>query len=168
VIRDSGAAWTTRHIHRVTGERYLCLAGGVALNCVGNGRILRESPFDDIWIQPAAGDAGGALGAALFTWYQYLGNQRVVNGSRDSQKGSFLGPEYSNQEIKVFLDSHGINYSEIPYAQVPRTVAEFITQEKVVGWFEGRMEFGPRRYGGASFGMVMERIQRNPKSSGAV
>lgn len=147
VVTEEVMLRTARHIHRVTGERYLCLAGGVALNCVGNGRILRESPFDDIWIQPAAGDAGGALGAAIFTWHQYLGNRRGVIGPCDSQRGSFLGPKYSNQEIKVFLDSHSINYSEIPYEQVPRAVAEFITQEKVVGWFEGRMEFGPRALG---------------------
>jgi carbamoyltransferase len=147
VVTEEVMLRTARHIHQVTGERYLCLAGGVALNCVGNGRILRESAFEDIWIQPAAGDAGGALGAALFTWHQYLGSQRVVSGSRDSQRGSFLGPKYSNQEIKVFLDAHGINYSEIPYEQVPHAVAEFITQEKVVGWFEGRMEFGPRALG---------------------
>ena len=145
VVTEEVVLRTARHIYRVTGERYLCLAGGVALNCVANGRILRESPFDDIWIQPAAGDAGGALGAALFTWYQYLSNQRCANGSSDSQRGSFLGPKYSNQEIKAFLDSHGINYSEISYEQVSQTVAEFITQEKVVGWFQGRMEFGPPR-----------------------
>lgn len=147
VVTEEVLLRTVRHAHRITGEQYLCLAGGVALNCVGNGRILREGPFEDIWIQPAAGDAGGALGAALFTWYQYLGNHRSVNGSGDSQKGSFLGPKYSSQEIRAFLDSHGINYSEISYEQVPRTVAEFITQEKVVGWFEGRMEFGPRALG---------------------
>jgi len=147
VVTEEVMLRTVRHIHRVTGEHYLCLAGGVALNCVGNGRILREGPFEDIWIQPAAGDAGGALGAALFTWYQYLSNQRSANGSSDSQRGSLLGPKYSNQEIKAFLGSHGIPYSEIPYEQVPRTVAELITQEKVVGWFEGRMEFGPRALG---------------------
>src|SRR5208337_4060036 len=108
VVTEEVLLRTVRHVHRTTGEQYLCLAGGVALNCVGNGRILREGPFEDIWIQPAAGDAGGALGAALFTWYQYLGNHRSVNGSGDSQKGSFLGPKYSSQEIKAFLDSHGI------------------------------------------------------------
>jgi carbamoyltransferase len=147
VVTEEVMLRTARHIHRVTGERYLCLAGGVALNCVGNGRILRESPFDDIWIQPAAGDAGGALGAALFTWYQYMGNGRGINGNRDSQKGSYLGPSYSSSEVKAFLDSHDVSYSQIPYEHIPHAVAQLIVEEKVVGWFEGRMEFGPRALG---------------------
>ena len=147
VVTEEVMLRTARHISKVTGENFLCLAGGVALNCVANGRILREGPFQDIWIQPAAGDAGGALGAALFTWYQYLGNERILPVSRDAQKGSFLGPKYSNEEIRNFLDSHDINYSDLPYEQVPQTVAELITQEKVVGWFQGRMEFGPRALG---------------------
>jgi carbamoyltransferase len=95
-----------RHVHAETGQKRLCLAGGVALNCVGNGRILREGPFEEIWIQPAAGDAGGALGAALLAWHQYLGEDRKVDGRRDQQRGSYLGPEYRNGDIKAYLDSH--------------------------------------------------------------
>jgi carbamoyltransferase len=138
------------HIHSETGQKKLCLAGGVALNCVANGRILRECPFDDIWIQPAAGDAGGALGAALLTWYQYLGNERIATGDQDFQKGSFLGPSYTSEEIKEFLEGKGIPYREIPYEEIPHSVADLIAQEKVVGWFQGRMEFGPRALGSRS------------------
>jgi carbamoyltransferase len=150
VVTEEVMLRTARHIHKVTGERYLCLAGGVALNCVGNGRVLRESPFDDIWIQPAAGDAGGALGAALFTWYQYLENRRSVNGTQDSQKGSFLGPSFTSDQIKEFLDANGIPYAEMPQDGVPQRVAELVAREKVVGWFQGRMEFGPRALGARS------------------
>jgi carbamoyltransferase len=141
---------TTRHVHKVTGEKYLCLAGGVALNCVGNGRILREGPFEDIWIQPAAGDAGGALGAALLTWYQYLDNARIVSENQDFQKGSLLGPAYKQDEIKDFLESKEIPHRELPYDEIPHSVADLIAQEKVVGWFQGRMEFGPRALGSRS------------------
>jgi carbamoyltransferase len=150
VVTEEVMLRTARHIHRVTGERALCLAGGVALNCVGNGRILREGPFDDIWIQPAAGDAGGAIGAALFTWYQYLENKRSANGEQDTQKGSFLGPAFASEQIKDFLDTNGIPYVEMPQDEVPHKVAELIAQEKVVGWFHGRMEFGPRALGARS------------------
>ena len=138
-----------RHVYKVTGEKYLCLAGGVALNCVANGKLLREGPFDDIWIQPAAGDAGGALGAALFTWYQYLDNPRNADNHKDSQKGSYFGPEYSNQEIESFLNEHSIPHSPVDGEIIDRTV-ELLMQEKVVGWFQGRMEFGPRALGNRS------------------
>jgi carbamoyltransferase len=141
---------TTRHVYKVTGEKYLCLAGGVALNCVGNGRILREGPFEDIWIQPAAGDAGGALGAALLTWYQYLDNARIVSENQDFQKGSLLGPAYKQDEIKDFLESKEIPHRELPFDEIPHSVADLIAQEKVVGWFQGRMEFGPRALGSRS------------------
>jgi len=138
------------HVFKKTGMRYLCLAGGVALNCVANGKILREGPFDDIWIQPAAGDAGGAVGAALFAWYQYLNNKIVVSG-QDAQKGSYLGPEYSNQEIKEFLDSYNIPYNFIKEdKELFERVAELLAKEKIVGWFQGRMEFGPRALGNRS------------------
>jgi carbamoyltransferase len=140
----------SRHVHKVTGEKNLCLAGGVALNCVGNGRILREGPFEDIWIQPAAGDAGGALGAAVFTWYQYLGNERIVSGDGDFQRGSFLGPCYTSKEIKEFLENKRIPHKEVPYNELPSIIAHLIAQEKVVGWFQGRMEFGPRALGSRS------------------
>ncbi|MFX0198098.1 MAG: carbamoyltransferase [Candidatus Hodarchaeota archaeon] len=150
VVTEEVMLRSARHIHKVTGEKYLCLAGGVALNCVGNGRILREGPFEDIWIQPAAGDAGGALGASLFTWYHYLGNERMATGSQDFQKGSFLGPSYTSDEIGGFLESRDIPYRELPYDEIPHGVADLIAQEKVVGWFQGRMEFGPRALGSRS------------------
>jgi carbamoyltransferase len=150
VVTEEVMIRTARHIKKVTGEKYLCLAGGVALNCVGNGRILREGPFDDLWIQPAAGDAGGALGAALFTWYQLLGNERVVDGSSDLQSGSYLGPEYQEDEIKKFLDTRGYSYQHLTNGDVPGVVADLIAQGKVIGWFQGRMEFGPRALGARS------------------
>ncbi len=150
VVTEEVMLRTVRHIHRITGEKKLCLAGGVALNCVGNGRILREGPFEDIWIQPAAGDAGGALGCALFTWYQYLENKRTTNGEQDFQKGSFLGPSYSSDEVRGFLESKNLPYKELPHEEIPQTVADLIAEEKVVGWFQGRMEFGPRALGARS------------------
>ncbi|MGA9121287.1 MAG: carbamoyltransferase [Bacteroidota bacterium] len=140
-----------RHVHRETGQKNLVLAGGVALNCVGNGRVLREGPFDDIWIQPAAGDAGGALGAALFTWYAYLNNPRTVKGDgTDSQKGSYLGPCYTDEEIEHYLLMNEIMYRKVPAGELASTVAELIAQENVIGWFQGRMEFGPRALGARS------------------
>ncbi|HUS72946.1 MAG TPA: carbamoyltransferase [Sedimentisphaerales bacterium] len=139
-----------KHVHRQTGMKNLVLAGGVALNCVGNGRILREGPFDNIWIQPAAGDAGGALGAALFVWYQLLDNERKVDG-RDKQQASLLGPVYSDEEIRGFLDSVNAGYHTFEdQQQLFDKVAELINQGKVIGWFQGRMEFGPRALGNRS------------------
>ena len=139
-----------KHVHRQTGMKNLVLAGGVALNCVGNGRILREGPFDNIWIQPAAGDAGGALGAALFVWYQLLDNERKVDG-RDKQQASLLGPAYSDEEISGFLDSVNAGYHIFEdQQQLFDKVAELISREKVIGWFQGRMEFGPRALGNRS------------------
>jgi len=140
-----------RHVHKETKMKYLVLAGGVALNCVGNGRILREGPFEDIWIQPAAGDAGGALGAALYTWYRYLGNKREVRQDRrDFQHGSYLGPAFSNAEIEAFLQSQNIPYKKLADAEIAATIANLIAQENVIGWFQGRMEFGPRALGSRS------------------
>ena len=126
------------------------LAGGVALNCVANGRLLREGPFNDIWIQPAAGDAGGALGAAMFVWHQLLDQPRRVR-ERDHQHGSFLGPSFQPSEVGSFLDRAGAKYWRAPNqdALVDRVV-ELLTAEKVVGWFQGRMEFGPRALGARS------------------
>jgi len=138
------------HVHHQTKQKNLVLAGGVALNCVGNGRILREGPFENIWVQPAAGDAGGALGAALFTWHQYLGNEKIASGSRDMQKGSYLGPSFSNDQIKLFLDSRKIQYRELVDAELFDTTARLIADEKVIGWFQERMEFGPRALGNRS------------------
>jgi carbamoyltransferase len=138
-----------RTLHRETDERYLCLAGGVALNCVANGRVLREGPFEDIWIQPAAGDAGGALGAAQIAWHQYDGKPRKVNGG-DSMHGGYLGPRYSNDEIARQLDELGAPYERLSDEGLLERVAEILEAENVVGWFQGRMEFGPRALGGRS------------------
>jgi len=139
-----------RHVQKETGLKHLCLAGGCALNCVANGKILREGPFSDIWIQPAAGDAGGALGAAMFTWYQYLGNKRDADDKRDFQNASYLGPQFSAEEIETYLKGRGIPYRRLPTESVPATVADLIGSEKVVGWLNGRMEFGPRALGARS------------------
>ncbi len=138
---------TAAHLHETTGMKNLCLAGGVALNCVGNGRILREGPFEKIWIQPAAGDAGGALGVALYIWHQLLGNSRRP-GTPDGQTGSLLGPRFSDQEIQTFLDTTGSVYRHIAdNDQLDTEIVDLIEDEKVVGLFQGRMEFGPRALG---------------------
>ncbi|MHC4216077.1 MAG: carbamoyltransferase family protein, partial [Planctomycetota bacterium] len=139
-----------RHLHAQTGMKNLVLGGGVALNCVGNGRILREGPYENIWIQPAAGDAGGALGAALFVWHQLLDKKRTVP-EKDKQRSSLLGPAYTNEDICRFLDSiggkfHGYENDE----QLIDVVAQLIKEEKVIGWFQGHMEFGPRALGNRS------------------
>ncbi len=139
-----------RHVHRQTGMKNLVLAGGVALNCVGNGRILHEGPFDNIWIQPAAGDAGGALGAALFVWYQLLNNERTVDGL-DKQQASLLGPAYSNEQVCLFLDSVNAKYDTYnDEKQLLDKVTDLINDGKVIGWFQDRMEFGPRALGNRS------------------
>ena len=136
-----------RHVHEATGMKNLCLAGGVALNCVGNGKILREGPFDQIWIQPAAGDAGGALGVAQFIWYQLLDNERTAE-PRDSQRGSLLGPSFTPSEVKAYLDSANAKYREFSSEDgLCNHVADLLANENVVGWFQGRMEFGPRALG---------------------
>jgi len=139
-----------RHVHRETKQKNLCLAGGVALNCVANGRILREGPFESIWIQPAAGDAGGALGAALFVWHQYLNQPRTADNRKDSMRGSYLGPVFGREEIHHFLTGEDIPFTELRDDEIPQKVADLIGEEKVVGWFQGRMEFGPRALGGRS------------------
>jgi carbamoyltransferase len=139
-----------RHVHAETGQKKLCLAGGVALNCVANGRILREGPFEDLWIQPAAGDAGGALGVALFIWHQLLENPRRPS-ALDAQRGSYLGPEFSDAEIRAFLDRAGARYRHYESEdELCDAVAGLIAGEKVVGWLAGRMEFGPRALGARS------------------
>ncbi|MDO8349331.1 MAG: carbamoyltransferase, partial [Planctomycetota bacterium] len=141
---------TARHAHKLTGKKNLCLAGGVALNCVGNGVILREGPFEKIWIQPAAGDAGGALGSAQFVWHNLLNKPRTVKPN-DSQRGSLLGPRYESKDIKAFLDSQNVVYEECTTEeQLADRVAELIEQENVIGWLQGPMEFGPRALGSRS------------------
>ena len=138
-----------RAIHEELKVDNLCLAGGVALNCVANGRLLREGPFKDIWIQPASGDAGGAVGAAAAIWNEYLDKPRTVNGS-DSMSGSYLGPKFSDYDIQTYLDSVGAKYTRLSDEQLMPRVAEVLAQDNVAGWFQGRMEFGPRSLGGRS------------------
>jgi len=139
-----------RHVEKETGQRNLCLAGGVALNCVANGRVLREGPFENIWIQPAAGDAGGALGAALSVWHRYLGNERASPRDKDSQEGSYLGPSFSNETVKLYLEENGYTYHELDRSQRAKDIAKQIAAGKIVGYMAGRMEFGPRALGARS------------------
>lgn len=139
----------SKHVHAETGLEHLCLAGGVALNCVGNGRLLREGPFKSIWIQPAAGDAGGALGAALFAWHQVLDNPREP-AAGDSQHGSYLGPRFRNSEIRSYLDSVNARYEVLDEERLVKQIAGILSEGKIVGHFAGRMEFGPRALGGRS------------------
>ena len=167
VVTEEAMLRIARHVHAKTGMRNLCLAGGVALNCVGNGRILREGPFEHIWIQPAAGDAGGSLGAALQTWHQYLGNPRESSFSPrrgekvpqadegspsflDHQRGSYLGPEYTSSEIAATLDKHSARYRVLDDAELIPAVAQMMSEGAVVGWMSGRLEFGPRALGARS------------------
>jgi carbamoyltransferase len=139
-----------RSAHRETGLEDLCLAGGVALNCVGNGRILREGPFRRLWIQPAAGDAGGALGVAQLIWHRHLRQPRKVVSGHDGMKGAYLGPEFTESEIEGFLRTEGIAYERLDRDTLVHRVARLLADEKVIGWFNGRMEFGPRALGARS------------------
>ena len=139
-----------KNIAKTTGEKNLCLAGGVALNCVANGILLREKLFDNVWIQPAAGDAGGALGAALAVWHLHLGQERIPSGCRDEMSGSYLGPEFSNKDIGLALDGCGAKYIKLRDDDLINRVAQVLSEEKAVGWMQGRMEFGPRALGGRS------------------
>jgi carbamoyltransferase len=151
VVTEEVMLRIARHVHQASGGmKNLCLAGGVALNCVGNGRILRDGPCENIWIQPAAGDAGGALGVALFIWHQLLGNPRTPQAS-DSQQGSLLGPKYDEDRIRAFLDKTGAKYQHYESEeQLCDAVVDLMSQDKVIGWVQGRMEFGPRALGGRS------------------
>ena len=139
-----------RHVKKETEMDYLCLAGGVALNCVANGKLLRSGLFDDIWIQPAAGDAGGALGSALFAWHQYLGNSRKADNQTDFMKGAFLGPQFQNETIESFLNLKSSPYTKLNDGEISEKIADLIADEKVIGWFQGKMEFGPRALGARS------------------
>ena len=168
VITEEAMLKMAGYVHRETGMKRLCMAGGVALNCVANGRLLREAPFEDIWIQPAAGDAGGALGIALAIWHRYLGKPRISaektgtwrsakdeskNGLQhylDAMKGSYLGPRNSVAEIEEFLETKNLPYKKYPREQLPEVVAGFLADEKIVGLHQGRMEFGPRALGARS------------------
>ncbi len=140
----------SRTLHRETGVEYLCMAGGVALNCVGNGRILREGPFKGLWIQPAAGDAGGALGAALTAWHQYEEQPRTPVASGDRMKGSYLGPVFTTEDVEQFLKMREAPYVKLGDGELFSRVAQDLAAGKVVGWLQGRMEFGPRALGGRS------------------
>ncbi len=137
------------NIHRELKQDYLCMAGGVALNCVSNGRILREGPYKDIWIQPAAGDAGGALGAALTIWHEYLGNPRIPDGA-DTMRGSYLGPKFDTKDIREYLESTGAVFEHLDDDTLIPRLAELLSNSSVVGWFQNRMEFGPRSLGARS------------------
>lgn len=139
-----------RYAQKITGAKYLCLAGGVALNCVANGKIQREKIYDDIWIQPAAGDAGGALGCALAIWFDHLNNKRDAKGIDIFQKGSYLGPEYNDKEIFEFLERYKIRYTKLSERELLMKTAQLLSEENVIGWFQGRMEFGPRALGSRS------------------
>lgn len=149
VVTEEIVLKLARTVHKELGIDKLCLAGGVALNCVSNGRLLREGPFSDIWVQPAAGDAGGALGAALAIWYQYLENPRTPLPG-DSMQGGYLGPRYSDSDIQAYLDSIGAKYQRLDDSELLPKLAQIMADENVVGWFQGRMEFGPRALGGRS------------------
>ncbi len=150
VVTEDIVLAMARHAKEITGEKNLCMAGGVALNCVANGKIIQEKIFDNLWIQPAAGDAGGALGAALIVWHKVKGNERKVDGVTDKMKGSYLGPEFSAQDIKEYLDAKGYPYQEMPKNERGKIIAEIIDKQNVVGHFGGRMEFGPRALGNRS------------------
>ena len=139
-----------RHVRQQSSEPNLCLAGGVALNCVGNGKILRERIFDNIWIQPAAGDAGGALGAALDVYYRYLGQTRQTNDNSDLQHSSLLGPSFGHQEIAAYLSDNQLDGENLTDAELFTQVARLLDKEQIIGWFQGRMEFGPRALGNRS------------------
>lgn len=139
-----------RTLHRETGLRNVCLAGGVALNCVANGRLLREGPFDRMWVQPAAGDAGGALGVAQLAWHRHCKQPRAASGNRDAMRGAYLGPSYSDAEIEAALAAAGAVYECVERAELLRRVAALLADGRIVGWFNGRMEFGPRALGARS------------------
>ena len=149
VVTEEVVLRLARTLQKETGAENLCLAGGVALNCVANGRLVREGPFRNVWIQPAAGDAGGAIGAAAIIWHEYQGRERKTNG-KDLMSGSYLGPRYSPGEIRQQLDDCNAVYSEMNDTDLIPRLAEILEQENVVGWFQGRMEFGPRALGGRS------------------
>ena len=150
VVTEEVMLRIARQVHAETGSKNLCMAGGVALNCVGNGRILREGPFERMWIQPAAGDAGGALGVALALWYRYLENERTVPAESDAMQAALLGPQFGGDEIASFVKEQGAVAHHVEDGELFQRVAAVLADGKVVGWFQGRMEFGPRALGGRS------------------
>jgi carbamoyltransferase len=138
------------HVKKETNKKYLCLAGGVALNCVGNGKLLRSRLFEDIWIQPAAGDAGGALGAAYLAYHHYAGKPVIKDSGVNKQKGSYLGTSYHNKEIESFLNKHKIPYKKQTEEKIIEETSKLLAEENIIGWFQGKMEFGPRALGNRS------------------
>lgn len=150
VVTEEIVLRMARYLHQVSSQQNLCLAGGVALNCVANGRLLTEGPFEKIWIQPAAGDAGGALGAALFVWHQLENKPRRADGSHDQMNGTYLGPEFEDTEIEAYLQARNYPADHLSDDAWAQTIAELIDRQKVVGLFQGPMEFGPRALGGRS------------------
>ncbi len=150
VVTEEAMLRIAHQVHAETGSKNLCMAGGVALNCVGNGRILREGPFERMWIQPAAGDAGGALGVALALWYRYLENERAVPAGSDAMQAALLGPQFSGDEIASFVQEQGAVAHHVEDGDLSKRVAAVLAEGKIVGWFQGRMEFGPRALGGRS------------------
>ncbi len=150
VVTEEIVLKMARYAHEITGEKYLCLAGGVALNCVANGRLLKEGPFEDIWIQPAAGDAGGSLGAALMVWHMAQKNERQADGKRDQMKGSYLGPEFSDEEVGAYLEQNNYPARKLEGEDWAQELARLIDEENVLGLVLGRMEFGPRSLGNRS------------------
>ena len=150
VVTEEVMLRMAKRLYKETRLKNICLAGGVALNCVANGRIIRETPFENIFVQPAAGDAGGALGVAQFIWYQYLGNERKVDGKKDSMRASYLGPSFSNNCIRDFLKNNQIPFEELENDRLVQKTAQLIAEKNVIGWFQGRMEFGPRALGNRS------------------
>ena len=149
VITEDVLLRLARSVRAETGARSLCLAGGVALNCVANGKLLRAGIFDDVWVQPAAGDAGGALGAALAVWHEFLDQPRTVNGA-DSMRGAYLGPAFSGDEIEQWLNAEGYAHERLGEDALVERLVELLEGGAVIGWFQGRMEFGPRALGGRS------------------
>ncbi|MFO0757731.1 MAG: carbamoyltransferase [Byssovorax sp.] len=150
VVTEEIMAKIARYARAVTGKKNLCLAGGVALNCVSNGKLVRAKIFDDVWVQPAAGDAGGSLGAALYAWHHVLGKDRKADDQHDFMRGSLLGPRFTNAQIKEFLDQNGLPYDELEDGARNEVIAKALADEKVVGLLQGAMEFGPRALGGRS------------------
>jgi carbamoyltransferase len=150
VVTEEAVLRLARHARELTGEKHLCLAGGVALNCVANGRLLREHIFDKLWIQPAASDAGGALGAALAAWHAQRGQSAPAAAKTDAMQGALLGPDFSDDEIEAALRQHGAVFQRFSTAEMLDAVVRLLQEEKVIGWFQGRMEFGPRALGNRS------------------
>ncbi|MBU0683347.1 MAG: carbamoyltransferase [Candidatus Omnitrophica bacterium] len=150
VVTEMAVMNMAKHVYKETGCNNLCLAGGVALNCVANGKVLREGPFDNIWIQPASSDAGGAIGAALVAWHEYLGKERVVTKGKDRQRASLLGPSFDDEHIESYLIRNNIPYEKLSASKVAKITADLIAAQKVIGWFQGKMEFGPRALGARS------------------